>query len=75
MKNRRVRIWIGWPAAVVVASVSVLHFLRYRLGREVDWAWTPALMVAAALITVGPPLLLELAVRRNGEDGRSRRDG
>jgi hypothetical protein len=61
--GQRLLLWLGWPALVVICSVAVIHFLRYRLGVDVFWRWeaTPMLLFAAAILI---PLLLHEARRR-----------
>lgn len=65
MVRRRVWVWLGWPALVLVAAVSVLHFVRYRLGRDVFWEVGVADLVVLAVVVLGPPLAWEVWRRRN----------
>lgn len=60
----RLVVWLLWPALVFVVSISVIHFLRYRLGWDIYWSWTPARTMAAVLIALVVPVVYELLARR-----------
>jgi hypothetical protein len=60
----RLVVWVLWPALVFVVSISVIHFLRYRMGWDIHWSWTPTRTAAAALAALVVPAVYELVARR-----------
>lgn len=69
LKRVRVIAWIGWPIAVPVAGISVLHFLRYRLGWGIYWVWSLTHVLPVILVMLVPPVILEVLLRRARSNG------
>ena len=69
VKRVRVLAWIGWPLVVVVAGISLLHFVRYRLGWEVDWEWSALHLLQFVVVLLAPPVIAEVVLRRGRNDG------
>jgi hypothetical protein len=63
MTRARLLVWLAWPAFVFVVSVSVIHFLRYRLGWDIYWSWSPGRAVAAVAVALVVPVTYEMVAR------------
>jgi hypothetical protein len=58
----RLLFCVAWPILLTFGIVSVVHFLRYRLGVEIYWTWEPRPTLAAAVALLMPILLLEATI-------------
>jgi hypothetical protein len=63
-KRGRVLAWLAWPALVFLVTISVIHFLRYRLGWDLYWSWAPIPTAVALVVALAVPVAYELSARR-----------
>jgi hypothetical protein len=64
--RRRVVAWITWPALVGIACISVIHFLRYRMGIDIQWSWDVFPVAIAAATALFLLLVLDARLRSDG---------
>jgi hypothetical protein len=62
--RRRVVAWITWPALVGIACISVIHFLRYRMGVEIQWSWDVFPLAILGAATLVPLLVMDAHLRK-----------
>jgi hypothetical protein len=65
--HQRLLLCLGWPGVLGVVSISVLHFLRYRLGLDVYWTWQAMPTLAAMALALFPLLAFALLARSRAD--------